>query len=276
METEKFKYTTDGKKVVVIGDLNQTEKIVQEIYVTEDGCEIPQGERFVVNSLLDVPAKSWKAKELEKLELEYKDKKSYWESEIKKLVKEKSSAYNALSARVKWLRNVAKEPQMKSLNNALNTIADFMDGSEKWILVRDYKGYILEKFDDNGVSLIMDRFDEGRYDSMRLLSLFGRSDGYFDFRINSYSDDTGYDDKVLFFKSEREALNFMQKEFDSREGYCAHDIETLNKYHLHIDPEKYNKYQNKWIENSYNQIKYLEGALEKEYKKYNELKNTIK
>ena len=32
METNlKIKYTTEGKKVVVIGDLNQTEKIVQEI-----------------------------------------------------------------------------------------------------------------------------------------------------------------------------------------------------------------------------------------------------
>ena len=45
MEKQSIKYTTDGKKVVVIGDLNQTEKIVQEIYVTDDGCEIPQGER---------------------------------------------------------------------------------------------------------------------------------------------------------------------------------------------------------------------------------------
>lgn len=64
MKTENIKYTTDGRKVVIIGDLNQTEKIVQEIFVTEDGAEIPSGERFVVKSLLDTPAKSWKEKRL--------------------------------------------------------------------------------------------------------------------------------------------------------------------------------------------------------------------
>lgn len=66
-----IKYTTDGRKVVVIGDLNQTEKIVQEIFVTKDGDEIPSGERFVVKSLLDAPAKSWKEQELIKLEARF-------------------------------------------------------------------------------------------------------------------------------------------------------------------------------------------------------------
>lgn len=61
---KNIKYTTDGKKVVVIGDLNQTDKIVQEIFVTEQGDEIPQGERFVVKNLLDSPAKSWVESEL--------------------------------------------------------------------------------------------------------------------------------------------------------------------------------------------------------------------
>lgn len=51
MEKAIIKYTADGKKVVVIGDLNQTEKIVQEIFVTEDGCEIPTGERFVIKKV---------------------------------------------------------------------------------------------------------------------------------------------------------------------------------------------------------------------------------
>lgn len=49
----EIKYTTCGKKVVVIGDLNQTEKIVQEIFVTNDGAEIPSGERFVVKACIE-------------------------------------------------------------------------------------------------------------------------------------------------------------------------------------------------------------------------------
>ena len=82
MKNENIKYTTDGRKVVIIGDLNQTEKIVQEIFVTEDGAEIPSGERFVVKSLLDTPAKSWKEKNIADLEARYEKDKKYWEDKI--------------------------------------------------------------------------------------------------------------------------------------------------------------------------------------------------
>ena len=80
---QDIKYTTDGRKVVVIGDLNQTDKIVQEIFVTEQGDEIPQGERFVVKSLLDEPSKSWKEKDLESLEARYEKEKA--EQEVKEI-----------------------------------------------------------------------------------------------------------------------------------------------------------------------------------------------
>ena len=276
MMKEKFKYTADGKKVVVIGDLNQTEKIVQEIYVTEDGCEIPQGERFVVKSLLDAPAKPWKEKELERLESEYEKTSKYWETKMRQLITDKESAYKALTARVRWLRNVAKEPQMKSLSNILNTIADFMDGSEKWILVNEWCGFVLEKFDDNGVSRIMDKFERGQYDSMRLLSLFGKSDGSFDFKINNYSDGSGSDKKVLFFKSKGEALAFMQAKFDNKSDYNSSDIEQLTKYELHIDTEKYNRYQTRLINDSFNRVEKLKVELENAQKSYDELKNTLK
>ncbi len=42
---QKIKYTTDGKKVVVLGNLNSQEKIVQEVFVV-DGSEIPSGEDY--------------------------------------------------------------------------------------------------------------------------------------------------------------------------------------------------------------------------------------
>lgn len=70
-----IKYTTDGKKVVVLGDLNSNEKIVQEIFITPSGNELPGGENFVVKSLLDEPAKSWKEEEIAKLEKRYNDRK---------------------------------------------------------------------------------------------------------------------------------------------------------------------------------------------------------
>jgi hypothetical protein len=66
----EIKYTTDGKKVIVVGNLNSQEKIVQEIFIV-DGNEIPSGENFVTKSLHDFPAISWKESELIKLESRY-------------------------------------------------------------------------------------------------------------------------------------------------------------------------------------------------------------
>jgi hypothetical protein len=56
------KFTADGRKVAVVGALNAKETIVQEIFVT-DGTEFPAGEHFVVKTLLDAPAETYKAKE---------------------------------------------------------------------------------------------------------------------------------------------------------------------------------------------------------------------
>jgi len=58
-----FKYLSDGRKVIVIGDLNDSEKIVQEIFVTEGGAEIPSGKNFTATNLHDTPVLSWKEKE---------------------------------------------------------------------------------------------------------------------------------------------------------------------------------------------------------------------
>lgn len=279
MDKQNIKYTTDGKKVVVIGDLNQTDKIVQEIYVTNDGCEIPQGERFVVKSLLDEPAKSWKEKRLEELEDIYNRESKRWELKTYKLNEEKSKIYETLSSRVKWLRNVAKEPEMKSLKNALNTIADFLDGSEKWILVDTWDGFVLEKFNEDGCSNIESSIDDNysryQYTSMRLLSLFGDSNGNFDFKINGYSDGSGSDEKILFFKSRDEAIKYIQNKIDNEPEYTYRDLKDIDNFSLKFDVEKYNKYQDKLIEHSSRHIEELKTSLDKEEKNYVELKNSL-
>lgn len=63
---ENIKYTTDGKKVKVLGNLNSQEKIVQEIFIVNES-EIPSGEHFVVKTLHDAPAVSWKEKNLKRV-----------------------------------------------------------------------------------------------------------------------------------------------------------------------------------------------------------------
>jgi hypothetical protein len=258
MSESKIKYTTDGKKVVVIGDLNQTDKIVQEIFVTEQGDEIPQGERFVVKSLLDTPSKSWKEKSLEELEAKYEKEKKYWNDLTESVSKEKRNAYDALKERVKWLKSVAKEPRTEEFKRIINTISDFLSDAEKWIFVRGYSDWKLVQFNENGIEPLIDYFDgyHGRknFDSMRLLSLYGKSDGSLEFRINSYSDGSGSDNPVVFFKSKEEALLFMQNEFDKIKEYAYYHLVMAGKYELKLDSKKLEAYSQKQKEGINKQI----------------------
>jgi len=68
----EFKFLNDGRKVKVIGKLNNQEMIVQEIFVTKSGDEIPSGESFTAKSLHDEPVLSYKDKEaMKKAETEF-------------------------------------------------------------------------------------------------------------------------------------------------------------------------------------------------------------
>jgi len=50
----EYKYLKDGRKVAVVGRLNNNQWIVQEIFVSGDQ-EFPCGEHFVETTLLDKP-----------------------------------------------------------------------------------------------------------------------------------------------------------------------------------------------------------------------------
>lgn len=255
---KEIKYTTDGKKVVVIGDLNQTEKIVQEIFVTENGDEIPTGERFVVKSLLDAPAKSWKEKELESLEANYKTEKEGWEKRLSALYREKSLAYDSLNARVKWLRGVAKEPHCEKFKQAISTLVEFFTNSDKWIFYSDYSDWHLVKFNEDGTNELFDNISHDyrtpEFKSMRLLSLYGLSDGNFEYKISLYGDGSGSENTVEFFKSERDALNHIQNKFNALNKYEYYHLGIAEKFDLKLDDEKMKAYNNSRIKAIENDI----------------------
>jgi len=83
MSNQNIKYTSDGKKVLVVGKLNAQETIVQEIFISNDN-EIPSGENFVVKSLHDAPAVSWKEKNLKDFEDRYEKEKKHYEESLEK------------------------------------------------------------------------------------------------------------------------------------------------------------------------------------------------
>lgn len=250
---KNIKYTTDGKKVVVIGDLNQTEKIVQEIFVTNNGDEIPSGERFVVKSLLDEPSKSWKEKMLEQIEKDYTTKTCEWELKIKSLNKEKNREYKLIESEVKWLKNVAKQPIEKQIKDIINTLTIFISDKPKWVF-RDGWDWNIQELNKE-----LELNDDGNI-RFRLLSLYGNSEGEITWRTNRWWNGDGSEsDGMQFFDDYNKAILYAQNYLDSMEEYRDHDIKMAKTLGLKLDSEKLNIKKDK-------AIKYLKNSIDK----YNE------
>lgn len=179
----EFKYLSDGKKVVVIGQLNNVESIVQEVFVTEGGDEIPSGEKFTTKSLHDEPVLSWKVKDEAKQDARLRRV----EMEIKSAEAERSKIRTKLDG----LKAIFKQSQLLSKNlegQVLDTLISVMSGTCEYLVIsRGYGVPDIIKFDD----ALIKNTDYGQYESLKLMTLMGRSDGNLSYRISHYSDGSG-------------------------------------------------------------------------------------
>jgi hypothetical protein len=197
----EIKYTHDGRKVAVIGRINQTEYIVQEIFVTKSGDEIPSGENFTAKTLHDEPMESWKSYELrsEKIRAsQLKDRNEKLDREIR-----------ALDGKLATMKDVFKFSSALSNNEHLASKLDmlnrFASGRCRWAVKKEYGIDIADLFDE-----IEDRDTWSGYrkhDGIKLVSLFGNSNGDLEFRINGYRDGSGLGwEEIEFFETKPEAL----------------------------------------------------------------------
>lgn len=228
---ENYKYTSDGKKVIIVGNLNSQEKIVQEIFVV-NGQEVPSGENFVVKSLHDALAVSWKEKEIKKMEERYKIKKE---------------EYNELENQYRTKAKVLKEKLLyisKACNNvseeSFELLADYIAGDIKYIVRIDYKIEIIP----------FEEFKEYYDERLRLISFFGRDDGTFTYAIGDYGDYSGGETKFVPCKSYDEAISVVQEKLDSEKKYSHSDIIIAEKYDLSLDQEKLRAYKQKAIDDN--------------------------
>lgn len=221
----EHKFTTDGKKVAIVGKLNAQETIVQEIFVTESGAEIPQGENFVVRSLLDEPAKSWKAKCLEEEERNYQTKKGQWEREIDNLRKRQTQLIEDLKNKVSSLKKMNEHLTAESLDPVFN----FLTNQYTHVVANDYgQCDIIE----------MDKFHKGNEYGLKLVSIYGDDKGDLNFRLNEYRDGSGSWTGFTPFKSYDEALQFISGILNAKEKVDNRDIEKAKKYGIKLDPAK--------------------------------------
>jgi len=189
--SREVKYTSDNKKVVVIGNLNSQEKIVQEIFVA-DGSEIPSGEHFVVKSLHNEPVISWKEQRLKEVEARYELDIKKYESEIDNLRKSHSRAAAELRAKIAYMGSVLKNVNEKSFE----TLVDYLTGEIKWVVVRHYDLELLP----------IHKFQQTYDGHLRLVSLFGKDDGTFTYAMGDYDDYSGGNKKFIPFKNYEDAL----------------------------------------------------------------------
>lgn len=208
-----IKYTSDGKKVLVVGKLNAEQTIVQEIFVSA-GQEIPSGENFVVKSLHDAPAESWKEKNLRELEERYPKQKAKFEQELAALERRLSLAMDKAKAKADCLLRFAVNAE----DGQLDTLKKFMAGEITHLFVSGYSPQIVD-FNDSDEPFNTDSYGSRiKVDGMKLVSLMGRSDGVLSYRLSHYGDGSGGGKNVFPATSYDEALAMAQAEFDAQ---CA-------------------------------------------------------
>lgn len=217
------KYLSDGRKVCVIGKINTTEYIVQEIFITDEGDEIPSGEKFTTKSIHSAPSKSYKQAQEEKME-----------ARIDRLE-------SAIESRERELKDVGKKITVnkKILGSAIKSVDSFADDEKVKTLVMFASGTVSYLVEDCwsisapipfGQAISADdRYDR---DTIKLISLFGKSDGDLEYKINNYSDGSGSYKSVIPFKTYKQALahikaRFLSKVEESR--ICASDYRKCLK-----------------------------------------------
>lgn len=202
MET---KFLSDGRKVVVVGALNNQETIVQEIFITQQGDEIPGGERFVVKSLHDTPVESYLSKEKARYEAAIKKAKDEIESvnrEIK-ATKNKLSLYRDNIKQVKAFVEHIDEAD-------LSYFADVMTGRMNYAVKGSYRVPSIEEFSEY-MSVINNYYGNSSYEGMKMLSVLGNSDGNIALRANQWGDGSGSYDEVKFFETYEEARDHVKQ-----------------------------------------------------------------
>lgn len=196
------KFLSDGRKVTIIGQLNNTEWIVQEVFVTAQGDEIPSGERFTAKSLHDSPVETYKDRQEKKLNDSIRtlqNKETAVQESIKKLERERI-AYEKTFKSTKAL----SDSLLKQIDEgAFNLLCDVMAGNVKYLVEDSGYGVYEPK-------LFLDAIKS--YDSydieIKLLSLFGRSNGSLVYKMSQYYDGSGGSREVILIRTDEELAQY--------------------------------------------------------------------
>lgn len=195
------KFLSDGRKVAIVGKLNNTEWIVQEIFVTKKGDEIPSGESFTAKSLHDAPVESY----LKKEERRQKENTERAKAELESVRRSIKEATDKLKAKQAMLAN---SPELKDLvGDKARILSMFMTGTVEYLVIDRYTLSKPVRLEDQIIQWETG-WGETRFDGLKLLSVLGKSKGEVEYRINQYSDGSGSGGfQVWPFETHEEAVD---------------------------------------------------------------------
>lgn len=227
------KYLSDGRKVVVIGQLNNVESIVQEVFVSECGDQIPSGEKFTTKSLHDEPVKPWKQKEAEKAEAKY----NKMQLEIKDIEKELRVMKGKRQGHVDMLKQNEKLISLFDEFN-VNDLADILMGNVKYVIESNSYSFKVQEFED-GLFSWCDSYGDKTYEGLCMMRLYAlKSSPYVRERrckvsISNYTDGSGSERGCAFFKSDKELNEFLLEKVESsykKDKLTLELIKEVSKY----------------------------------------------
>ena len=225
------KFTADGKKVAIIGALNAKETIVQEIFTT-DGTEFPAGEHFVVKTLLDVPAETYKARE-ERTILERIKKLEGERDRISAEIDGFRFKAQAASAKIKWISGITDSEVKEVFDN----LKSMMSGEYTHVLFPDYDIEIKEW--DHRLFASSDGY-RNSFDSLQLISLFGEWNGRLSlsWKVNHYRDGSGGAKIIIPCKSLKEAVEKAKEVIYAKKHLSDKDFAFCLEHAIPVDVAK--------------------------------------
>lgn len=225
------KFTADGRKVAVVGALNAKETIVQEIFVT-DGTEFPAGEHFVVKTLLDAPAETYKAKEERRVSESIKALEAQRERLNAEIAGFRFKA-QAAAAKIKWISNVSNDEVAEVFDN----LQAMLTGEYTHVL---FPGSIEIKEWDHRLFSTSGDYRRNEFESLRLISLFGEWNGRLSlsWRANTYRDGSGGNQKIIPCRSLQEAVEKGKEIIYAKDQLSDNDFAFCLEYSITVDETK--------------------------------------
>lgn len=216
------KYLENGQEVELIQKVKNG-FLVGYIYSVGDGNEEMGEDQFVARQLFDKPPVKKYNAEIAKLQ-----------SQVEALKKQKEEIGREIIETGKIIERLGNK------NKVLRQLEDFINGNVKWVII-------------DGWRPSLDNIEKLKYqDKIRLISLYGRSNGDIGWRINSYSDVSGNEYDCFLF-TDYEIARTELKKILLNKNINEYDIEEAQKHNIELPAEKieqFKKEQRKQIEHN--------------------------